>query len=170
MSKGMFMPVSGVRMSENRMTPSGLNACHGCREISTCRCRQGGPPAPSDGNDAQPLPGDARAASVRLAHRSRQRYSRVPAQPQCCVQLSRCQEQLGQHLQGPCSHQQGKAGQGDTTAVSCVRHCRGQDGLCKALTQADSSTAPAQGSMEPSSVAVKSCQAPDPAARLCCHC
>ena len=39
MSKGMFMPVRGVRMSENRMTPSGLNACHGCREISTYKCR-----------------------------------------------------------------------------------------------------------------------------------
>jgi hypothetical protein len=37
MSKGMFMPVRGVRMSLNRMTPSGLNACQGCREISTCR-------------------------------------------------------------------------------------------------------------------------------------
>lgn len=36
MSKGMFMPVSGVRMSENRMTPSGLNALHGCRDTSTC--------------------------------------------------------------------------------------------------------------------------------------
>lgn len=35
MSKGMFMPGRGVRMSENRITPSGLNACHGCREIST---------------------------------------------------------------------------------------------------------------------------------------
>jgi hypothetical protein len=39
MSKGMFMPVRGVRMSLNRMTPSGLNASHGCREISTCRCK-----------------------------------------------------------------------------------------------------------------------------------
>lgn len=56
-SKGIFMPVSGVRMSEKRMTPSGLNACHGCREISTCKCRQNGPPAPSDGTNAQPLPG-----------------------------------------------------------------------------------------------------------------
>lgn len=36
MSKGMFMPGRGVKMSLNRMTPSGLNACHGCREISTC--------------------------------------------------------------------------------------------------------------------------------------
>ena len=36
MSKGMFMPVRGVRMSENRMTPSGLNALHGCRDTSTC--------------------------------------------------------------------------------------------------------------------------------------
>ena len=29
MSNGMFMPVRGVRMSENSTTPSGLNACHG---------------------------------------------------------------------------------------------------------------------------------------------
>lgn len=36
MSKGMFMPVSGVRMSENRMTPSGLKALQGCSETSTC--------------------------------------------------------------------------------------------------------------------------------------
>ena len=36
MSKGMFMPASGVRMSENRITPSGRNASHGCSEISTC--------------------------------------------------------------------------------------------------------------------------------------
>ena len=36
MSKGMPMPVSGVRISENRMTPSGLKARQGCSEISTC--------------------------------------------------------------------------------------------------------------------------------------
>ena len=36
MSKGMFMPVRGVRMSEKRMTPSGWNARQGCSEISTC--------------------------------------------------------------------------------------------------------------------------------------
>ncbi len=30
------MPVKGVRMSENRMTPSGLKARQGCSEISTC--------------------------------------------------------------------------------------------------------------------------------------
>jgi len=36
MSNGMFMPVSGVRMSENRITPSGWNARHGCSETSTC--------------------------------------------------------------------------------------------------------------------------------------
>lgn len=36
MSKGMPMPVKGVRMSENRMTPSGLKARQGCSEISTC--------------------------------------------------------------------------------------------------------------------------------------
>lgn len=36
MSKGMFIPVSGVRMSEKRMTPSGWNARQGCNEISTC--------------------------------------------------------------------------------------------------------------------------------------
>ena len=36
MSKGMFIPVSGVRMSENKMTPSGWNALQGCSEISTC--------------------------------------------------------------------------------------------------------------------------------------
>ena len=36
MSKGMFMPVRGVRMSENRITPSGWNARQGCSEISTC--------------------------------------------------------------------------------------------------------------------------------------
>ena len=30
------MPVSGVRMSENRITPSGLNARHGCSDTSTC--------------------------------------------------------------------------------------------------------------------------------------
>jgi hypothetical protein len=38
MSKGMFMPARGVRMSENRITPSGLNARHGCRDTSTCVC------------------------------------------------------------------------------------------------------------------------------------
>ena len=36
MSNGMFMPVRGVRMSENRITPSGLKACHGCSDTSTC--------------------------------------------------------------------------------------------------------------------------------------
>lgn len=36
MSKGMPMPVKGVRMSENRMTPSGLKGRQGCSEISTC--------------------------------------------------------------------------------------------------------------------------------------
>jgi hypothetical protein len=36
MSKGMFMPVRGVRMSENRITPSGLKALQGCNETSTC--------------------------------------------------------------------------------------------------------------------------------------
>ena len=36
MSKGMFMPVRGVRMSEKRITPSGLKACHGCSDTSTC--------------------------------------------------------------------------------------------------------------------------------------
>ena len=36
MSKGIPMPVKGVRMSENRMTPSGLKARQGCSEISTC--------------------------------------------------------------------------------------------------------------------------------------
>ena len=36
MSNGMPMPVRGVSMSENRMTPSGLKARHGCIEISTC--------------------------------------------------------------------------------------------------------------------------------------
>ena len=35
MSKGMFMPVRGVRMSENKMTPSGLNALQGWSETST---------------------------------------------------------------------------------------------------------------------------------------
>ena len=35
MSKGMFMPDRGVRMSENRITPSGLKAFQGCRETST---------------------------------------------------------------------------------------------------------------------------------------
>ena len=35
MSKGMFMPLRGVKMSEKRMTPSGLNAFQGCRETST---------------------------------------------------------------------------------------------------------------------------------------
>jgi hypothetical protein len=40
MSKGMFMPDSGVRMSLNRMTPSGLNASHGCSEISTWEQQQ----------------------------------------------------------------------------------------------------------------------------------
>jgi hypothetical protein len=37
MSKGMFIPASGVRMSEKRITPSGLNARHGCRDTSTAR-------------------------------------------------------------------------------------------------------------------------------------
>ena len=37
MSKGIPMPVRGVRISENRITPSGLKARQGCREISTCR-------------------------------------------------------------------------------------------------------------------------------------
>ena len=37
MSKGIPMPVKGVRMSENRITPSGLKARQGCKEISTCR-------------------------------------------------------------------------------------------------------------------------------------
>jgi len=37
MSKGMFMPVRGVRMSEKRMTPSGLNARQGCKDTSTCK-------------------------------------------------------------------------------------------------------------------------------------
>ena len=36
MSKGIPMPVSGVRMSENRMTPSGLKARQGCSDTSTC--------------------------------------------------------------------------------------------------------------------------------------
>ena len=36
MSNGMFIPVRGVRMSENRITPSGWNALQGCNEISTC--------------------------------------------------------------------------------------------------------------------------------------
>ena len=40
MSNGMFMPESGVRMSLNRMTPSGLNASHGCSEISTWEQKQ----------------------------------------------------------------------------------------------------------------------------------
>ena len=35
MSKGMFMPAKGVRMSENRMTPSGRKASQGCRDTST---------------------------------------------------------------------------------------------------------------------------------------
>ena len=35
MSKGMFMPDRGVRISENRMTPSGLKATHGCKDTST---------------------------------------------------------------------------------------------------------------------------------------
>jgi hypothetical protein len=35
MSKGMFMPAMGVRMSEKRMTPSGWKARHGCRLTST---------------------------------------------------------------------------------------------------------------------------------------
>jgi hypothetical protein len=43
MSKGMFMPGSGVRMSLNRITPSGLNASQGCRLISTWGvAREGG--------------------------------------------------------------------------------------------------------------------------------
>jgi hypothetical protein len=32
-------PGSGVRMSENKTTPSGLNACQGCRVISTWQYR-----------------------------------------------------------------------------------------------------------------------------------
>lgn len=35
MSKGMFIPLKGVRISENKMTPSGLKAFQGCRETST---------------------------------------------------------------------------------------------------------------------------------------
>ena len=31
------MPVRGVKISEKRITPSGLKARHGWREISTCR-------------------------------------------------------------------------------------------------------------------------------------
>ena len=34
MSKSMPMPGRGVRMSENRITPSGLKALNGCIEIS----------------------------------------------------------------------------------------------------------------------------------------
>mmetsp|Transcript_3594 Transcript_3594/g.9994 ORF Transcript_3594/g.9994 Transcript_3594/m.9994 type:complete len:225 (+) Transcript_3594:636-1310(+) len=36
-SKSIPIPGSGVRISEKRMTPSGLNARHGCREISVER-------------------------------------------------------------------------------------------------------------------------------------
>lgn len=42
MSKGMPMPVRGVRISENRITPSGLNARQGCKDISTCRAMEVG--------------------------------------------------------------------------------------------------------------------------------
>jgi hypothetical protein len=35
MSNGTFMPVSGVRMSENMMTPSGLKALPRARERPT---------------------------------------------------------------------------------------------------------------------------------------
>ena len=37
MSNGMPTAGSGVKMSLNRMTPSGRNAAHGCRLISTMR-------------------------------------------------------------------------------------------------------------------------------------
>lgn len=36
-SNGTPMAGSGVSMSENRMTPSGAKACHGCSVISTMR-------------------------------------------------------------------------------------------------------------------------------------
>ena len=35
MSNGMFIPANGVKISENTITPSGLNASYGCKEIST---------------------------------------------------------------------------------------------------------------------------------------
>ena len=41
MSKGMFMPAMGVRMSEKRITPSGWNARQGCRLTSTWAGRGG---------------------------------------------------------------------------------------------------------------------------------
>ena len=37
MSNGMFIPCNGVKISLNRITPSGLNARYGCNEISTAR-------------------------------------------------------------------------------------------------------------------------------------
>ena len=35
MSNGMFIPANGVKISENTITPSGLSASYGCKEIST---------------------------------------------------------------------------------------------------------------------------------------
>ena len=164
------MPVRGVRMSENSMTPSGLNACHGCREISTYKCRQVGPFALSDVTNAQPSPWDAGAASARLAHKNRQRCSRVTTQRHAVQSTAAARSSQGSICKAPVAISMEKPWQGAATAVSCVRLCRGQDSICKALTQVDI-TAAAQSSMQPPPVASKSCEeAPDPAVRLCHQC